>query len=562
MRAAACLLVVVASAAPAFAHGGGYANPPGGGGAPAAPGFGGGDEGAPATRWESWWADNREDLLHIAERVDSACPLPVTPAGGAKEPPCDAAASRAANAAKVCGDVLPVLLWALHDEDYDVRASAAIALGKLGDVRASAPLQGCARRDERDDVRRAALLGLGLLGKPDAVPFLSAVVADQRLASEERSMAALALGLVGGDEAASFLSFLLERDATRPDPTVPTEAQLIASVYEALGLTQSVEALRTLWRAADDEGASPFLRAHAVIGLGRLADRTSVERCIKLLAPTTDLQLRRAAVATLGCVATAADLDAAKALAGLVATDRDPLTRRFAIAGLGGIRVPQVCVLLRTQLGSCAPADRPAFALALAVQGDTTSAPAIREALRGEMDESARSAYCIALGLLHDAAAAPDLERLIAPGTSPGTYRGFAALSLAVVPSPGSCERLWKRLPDEHDARVWGDYAIALGLMGDTRVRAFLSHQLADGDSNFDKCRAAACLGLLRRADAVSELTEVARNRRVPGVVRSLCVVALGQIADPLPVPKLSRLSVCRGSAFTTKALAEALTIL
>ena len=46
------------------------------------------------------------------------------------------------------------------------------------------------------------------------------------------------------------------------------------------------------------------------------------------------------------------------------------------------------------------------------------------------------------------------------------------------------------------------------------------------------------------------------------GCVRALCVVALGQIADPSLVPKLSRLSAGGDSSLATGALAEALTIL
>lgn len=375
-------------------------------------------------------------------------------------------------------------------------------------------------------------------------------------------MAALALGLVGGDDAASFLSFVLECDRKRPASSAPGDAHLVGTIYEALGLTRSPEALRTLWRAVDDDAASPFLRAHAVIGLGRLADRGSVERCVNLLAPTNDLQIRRAAIVALGHMAGPDDVAAAQALTGVLNTERDPMARRLTFASLGRIPIRQIGTTLRKYFGTALPSERASVALAIGVQGDKLGAAAIREALRGEKDESTRAAFCVALGLLGDADSVPDLERLIGPGPTPGTYRGFAALALAVLPSPTSNGVLWKRMPDERDARVWGDYAVALGLMGDTRVRAFLSKQLADGDGNFERCRAASCFGVLRLADAVPELSAVVKDVRTDGIVRALCVVALGQIADPSPVPKLSRLGVCGGSAFATKALAEALTIL
>lgn len=563
-NAVSAALVVAALAAPAFAHGGAYVNPPSGGGPQAVPGFGepGEGSGGPVTRWESWWADNREDLLKIAEHLDASQQIVVTPADGEGPSLPDPAKVRATIAAKVRADVFPHLLWALSEEDFDVRASAAIALGKLGDARAVEPLREAARRDVRADVRRAAYLALGLLGRAEVLPFLCDAISDARLDLEERAMAALGLGLLGGDEAASFLVFHLDRRAAHPESKIAGEEQLTGTVYAALGLSGSIEALRPLWRTVDDETGDPFLRAHAVLSLGRLRDRDSVDRIVRLLAPSTDGTLRRCAVVALGRIARPEDGAAIRALSAILVTDRDPTMRRFAAMSLGGIRAPTVRTLLRGQFDACADVERPFFALALATQGDSTSCPAIREALRSAHDESARAAYCTALGLLADGDSAAALSEQIGPGPSPGTYRGFAALALAVIPVPASRDAIWKRLPEEHDARVWGDYAVALGMLGDTRVRAFLLNALRNGDGNFDRCRAASCLGVLRRADAVPELVDVLRNRRVDGIVRALCAVALGQIGDPSPVPKLSRLGAGGSASLATKALAEALTIL
>jgi len=67
----------------------------------------------------------------------------------------------------------------------------------------------------------------------------------------------------------------------------------------ALGVTGSAEALRPLRSAADDESLDPFLRGHAVLSLGRLRDRESLARLAKMLAPATDVQLRRCAAMAL-----------------------------------------------------------------------------------------------------------------------------------------------------------------------------------------------------------------------------------------------------------------------
>lgn len=562
MRALLACGVVALSAAAALAHGGAYVDPPGGGDGPqAGPGFGDPPPAPGVSRWETWWAETREDVLRIAERCDAAERPVVTPARGGAEAPPDPAAMRAAAAARVRDDVFWHLNHALFDDDFDVRSSAAVALGKIGDPRAGPLLRVCARRDERDEVRRAALLALGIAGRAEDIPFLSEVVSDRAVHDDERSMAVLALGLVGGDDAAEWLAWFLERAPSRPEPRNTSQTHFLGTAYQALGLTRSHAAHRLLWRTADDATVDPALRAHAVLGLGRLGDRESLSRCVKLTATAGDTQLKRAAVAALGTMVRADDAQALEALCALT-RDRDATTRRFAIASIGPVRSPDVRAQLRRLFADCEDGDRPFVALAIGMQDDRAFARRIRTALASEPNESGRAAYCTTLGLLRDFESIPELERQIGPGPTPGTYRGYAALALAVLPSPDSRDLLWRRVNLERDGRVWGDLSIALGLLGEPRTRKFLSAKLADGDGNYDRCRAASCLGVLRRADAVPELAAIVRDRKADGIVRAHCVVAMGQIADVSPVPRLARLSVCRGSAFATRAIAEAMSIL
>src|SRR5207237_5077958 len=102
--------------------------------------------------------------------------------------------------------------------------------------------------------------------------------------------------------------------------------------------------------------------------------------------------------------------------------------------------------------------------LALGAQGDVAAAPSIRKEFKGEHEESARSACFTALGLLGDRESIPLLEgELTGRASAPGTYRGYAAFALGVLPSPSSKDALWKRLADEADPRVRADYEAALG---------------------------------------------------------------------------------------------------
>ncbi len=563
VRAVFAVLVVAAAASSALAHGGNFASPPPGGGGPqAAPGCGDppNDAGRGVeTKWETWWVANREDLLQVAQRADAALSPVVTPSSGAAAR--DPAKLRAERAAKVREDVVPPLLLALDDDDFDVRCSAAIALGKTGDARASKPLESVSLRDRRPDVRRSALLAIGLLGRPEALPYLSDSMSNHDRWPDERAMAALAAGLIGGARGAAVLTSFVERSPTKAGAQRTESDQLLGTVYCALGLTDSIDAILPLWRAADDDSCEPFLRGQALLSLGRLGDRESLDRLSKFLAPTADVQLRRCAAAALGRLVRADDDAALRALSAAAESDADAGVRRHAIVALGRSRAASARPLLR-RLFEAGDQERPLIAVAMGLSGDAMAAPSIREGLKSARDDAVRSAYCTALGLLADEDSIPALEQQLGPGPSPGLYRGFAAMALAAIPSQASREAIWRRVTPATDPRIRFDCCVALGLLGDARVRAYLLDELKNGETVFVRCGAAASLGALRRDDVVTELIPCLFNPRMDGVVRAFCAVALGQIADPSVVPKLSRLSSGCDTTFATKALAEALTIL
>jgi HEAT repeat protein len=569
MRGGSVLVVLLALPSWAFAHGGGFPSPPGG--PTAAPGLGdppidpnGPNKGPQhhlgTTRWEMWWADNREALVKFAERADARQSVALTPAGDGAVPT-DAASKRAALAAKARGTVLPVLLRALEDTtDYDVRASAAIALGKAGDASASAPLRKLARNDRRDEVRRAAIVGLGLLGRIEELPFLTDVANDRSADADDRGMALIAVGLLGGDEAAQWLVAFTERPRV-PDAKKTEETELMADALAALGATGSPFAAGKLGRVADDTSVDLFFREHAVLALGRLRDRGSLPRLLKLLGHEEE-RLRRCAAAALGRVALGTDASAVSAMTGALGRERDAVARFFLVQSMGVVRAPAVASALRARLEDGPWADRAYVAIALGAQGDVAAAPLLRKACKKENEESARAAIFTALGLLGDMEAVPLLESELGRGSSPGTHRGYAAFALGVMPSPASKDVLWKRLAEEEDPRVRADYEAALGFLGDERVKALLVKEMNDATSSFARCAAAACLGVLRRADAVPDLVAVVENPRADGIVRSIAIVALGQIVDPCLVPKLARLPAGGEVSLSTKALSEALTIL
>ncbi len=86
------------------------------------------------------------------------------------------------NAARKLGDcgntsVVPALIAALSDPEWDVRTDVAEALGKLGDVRAVEALAQAAR-DPHGGVRANAVLALGKFGRQTNLPALVTALSD------------------------------------------------------------------------------------------------------------------------------------------------------------------------------------------------------------------------------------------------------------------------------------------------------------------------------------------------------------------------------------------------
>jgi HEAT repeat protein len=92
--------------------------------------------------------------------------------------------------------VLDSLVKALSDKDYEVRATAASALGKIGKLANNAvPSLIKALQDPDPDVRSSASLAIGMIGHDQAVPFLISVLHDPN--DQVRAAAIESLGELG-----------------------------------------------------------------------------------------------------------------------------------------------------------------------------------------------------------------------------------------------------------------------------------------------------------------------------------------------------------------------------
>jgi HEAT repeat protein len=545
---------VVLGASPAFAHGGAY-NP----GAMHDPGPPLGPpwhpphikENDPAvspdddpkvavTRWETWWANNKDAWLRLAERMSGDAPGATKMTRDPSEREKEAAAKKAAALRRRMAELFTE---ALGDPQFEVRTAAAIALGKTGEASGSEALRKAAKTDEHKDVRDSAVIGLGLLGQAADVPFLEEMLLDQEEQPRRRAFAAFALGLIGGEDAAvPLLRIAAPRADGAPAEALRKKPELAASVFVAMGLTGSPEVLPVLRAAAADREFDENVRAFATISLGRMKDRTSLGALGTALASEHDPALRRAAAVALGRAAGPDDSSAVAALVAAMRDDKDPLTRNFAAASLGTIASPAARDALRDVFRKGDDSRRSFAALAIGMSHDADFAPEIRAALVGA-DESVAGSFCISLGLLGDVASAPAIEKTLA-GAKHVWLQGYAALALGLAGATGSVESLHKRLTDEKDPRLRMNLAVALGMLHDPRARTYLTDTLRAADTFFERGSAALALGALRAASSVGDLEVVCRDAKEKDILRAFSVVALGEIADPSPSPKLTRFAV------------------
>jgi len=159
------------------------------------------------------------------------------------------------------------LLEALEGEYFTVRAGAAKALGRIGDVKAVQPLLKLLK-DPEDEVRIAACLALGLFKNSSTFDEITNVLLDDKKI-EVRQAAAKALGYTQHPAALPYLMEAL-RDSFWWYEREQQAGDLLTAI-EKMG-SAAVEPLVTALK--DNEGA---VRKYAALILGRIGDARALE---------------------------------------------------------------------------------------------------------------------------------------------------------------------------------------------------------------------------------------------------------------------------------------------
>lgn len=583
-----------------------------------------GKQGPGFESWTFWWNYNKDEILQLqtalgrAERTTGSDRVFGTGAtGGAR-------AVITATDASIETRIVPALMELLSQDElnFDIQSAAALALAKIGH-QPSVPIlkdmaldAGTGKRRYHRIVVESAALAFGLL-QQDTVEvreFLLQLAADaDRDSSFVRPFAVVSLGLLGqGEHADTF-----DRDGVVSEAllelvrTKQSKADVKPAALLALGLLESEavvpELLEMLETGRAGKRRSGELTdtelAHLVGALGRIGvphvdvehgDGRVVETLRRLIddrkgdAPTN---VRRSAAIALGQIAPQCEDDRQrriiKSLKRTALDAGDSSLANFAMIAMGRIGGAEgasedvrdeAVGTLRYLLEKASPATikRPFAALGLGlvargIRADGGVAPEeeitrhVRESFREARNPTERGGYAVALGLLRDTIAVPELIAVLDDDGATKKLRGYAAVALGMIGAPEGRDAVQRTLTDGADRELRVQTAVAAGLLGDGGVVGDLVEIMEQGEeSQYVLGSVALALGKIGDERAITPLLDIATDaeQTYPDLTRALATVALGQIGDRRPVPVLSRVAKDVNYRAHVPALAELLTIL
>lgn len=468
-------------------------------------------------------------------------------------------------------EVIPAFKKLLTHNHFEMRSTAALALGKVGgkeEINDLIKLLG----DEDKQVRESAALALGILKQKDAVLSLVHVMKDDaegqkitnrsKILFRTRSFAALSLGLIGDQSAVQPLMEMVDSKESHRD--VP----LCAIV--ALGLMKANEAVSKLIYLLEDPDADSFQRAYAANALGNMEDKSAVPALLKAVNDK-NMHVRNSAVISLGLLTKEGDPlfpKVVSALENTVEKGKDPQGTNWALISLARVGGEKARTVLLDTLKKGRRSTQAFAALGLAIFGmdkdekDQTILKELRSTFEKVKDASVRGGLAIALGLIKDKESANALREIIAKDKNPAT-RGYAALALGMMNEKDAISEIQSVVKEERrKTELVRQASIGLGLMGDQNAVPILLELLDEATSDFLKGSITMAIGYIGDRKAIGRLIAFMNDENSQILNRAFAGVALGIIGETEQIPVLSRISTNINYRAQVESIKEVLDIL
>ncbi len=552
--------------------------PPDQGGGGAGPGGAGGAGGAGAggkqakvdgkVVWQWWWEYSKESYLALASergRVNTGSSY-YWFGGGAKFPPRDIVAPSERQKA---GATFAQLVKSLHtDTSAAVRAEAAIALGRVGVVAASAEQKKegasdnlvvreliiAVEKEPIQDARTSALLALGMTRDKDAAAYLLRCYDKQT--ADDKPYVLVALGLSGSPDAIKLLVDQLPKsDRSRDAIGIAAVQGLGLLGPDAAPEVEKAGGITKMTKIVDARGHDA-LQTQLVRTLSLLqVARKDVAQMVR--SPSKDIQWM-SILSLANYTRDEADAEAAfKALSGKDAFDSgESQNKSFAVIAMGRLaggldpnsklRDKILKFVRKDALDTKNNYIRSCAALALGLAGDRSAIPAVAALLT---DTTAQghvvSAACVSLGLLKAVEYADAIrDNVLLRKSWDDDTRGYASLAIALMGDTSRIDELKHFAADQTlNDKTRRQLPLALGILGDKGdVKSLINFFARNWKKNerFEVSNAAFGLSWIKDQGAVEPLIAMASKNADPDV-RGMAVIALGYVAAQDRVSPLSR---------------------
>lgn len=233
--------------------------------------------------------------------------------------------------------------------DYlPAQASAAIALGKIGDKRAVEALRKEMKDGDNEYVKGGSAIALARIGDENSVPYIIDRLRDQRI--KVRSSAALALGEIGNETAVEPLIEILKTGKSaegQKSNSLNANTDVRKSAILALGEIGSTNSTEILIGILTDKEEELEVRTAAASALGNIKDPKAVETLKQTFADkTTDANIRNAAFLALSKTR---DRETAGMLVGKMGDQEIGAIARKALIDMGEMAVGPLIENLKTE---------------------------------------------------------------------------------------------------------------------------------------------------------------------------------------------------------------------
>jgi HEAT repeat protein len=531
--------------------------------------------------WAAWWFFNDDKFLQIRAKTRTSEIETENADLFLGEDASDAAINKVPWK-KIRQEVIPKLQIALKDPFFDVRAAAAIALGKCG-MPDSRPYIEATLNDEDKRVRESACLALGILGNKDAVPTLIGIMNNDQesrrklgrgtsdILPRTRAFAAIAIGLIGrrnGDMSdtkavEALTKLLLDKRANK------AHVDLEVGPIVALGLMKSKESVPMLIDFLKDDDNRFQSRGYAATTLGKIGDPSATDVLIKMLKDKQNEVVQSSAMA-LGQLIDKDDKKRNRQLQRMTKVGKDLAAKNFSVMSMGLIGGEDNRNFLFGLLkGNNFEQTFGALALGVYFYNNpddaqkTDVAKTLHKAFKNTKSPDERGAYAIAMGLMKYEPAGKDLMKVVEKGGQ-ASMRSHLCLALGLIDYDDAIPLVREIVKEKGDIDLRRNAAITLGLLGDRTAMDFLQKEMERSENSLAVLGAVTQgLGFIGDVAAVPKLNEMATDRKkYKDNTRAFSAVALGLLGDKDDIPILFAIAENNNYIARTDAIGEVLTIL